>query len=198
MYIHYITLGSHTEHVYTPIVKFGCEKVVFIYSMDNDPFLNKEEIKKIKENLENAKKICKELNLPCEFIKLNGSEFYKNIMILKEKIQNEKNKVIVNITGGRKILSLATYVAAASCPNVEKILYYYNNEIILIPKEYNLTKFEQKILDIIKEKPKKITEIAKELNVKKPLISRYVSQLEKKGFIKIIKEGNSKYVKKLI
>ena len=198
MYVHYISLGSHDKHLYEPFKKYPCKKVVFIYSEDYDPFLEKDEIKRIRSNIRNAKKICKTLGLDCEFLKLKGKEFYENIYLIRSKISEEKDKVIVNITGSRKILSLALLISAMDCKNIEKMIYVYDDEILYIPKNFRKTDLEKKILRSLSKGDKRVMDLAEEFKVKKSLISRYIKNLEDKGFVVIYRKGKEKFVRRII
>ncbi|MCQ6254769.1 CRISPR-associated CARF protein Csa3 [Methanocaldococcus sp.] len=199
MTTHIINIGFHAEHIYKPIAEYGAKKVILVYSKDKEEYVKEDDLKKVDEALKKAKELCNMLGIECEEVKINGIEFEKNVEILRDIIKKEDNKVIVNITGGRKITSLALlYASLYEFQKVDKIVYVHKKRIIELPKiahPYNLTKFERKILASLNEGEKTITELAKEFNVSLPAIIKYVNSLESKGLIKTEKIGRKRIIK---
>ncbi|AEF95765.1 CRISPR-associated CARF protein Csa3 [Methanotorris igneus] len=198
MTTHIINIGFHVEHIYKPIAEYGAKKVILVYSKDKEEYTKEEDLKKVDDALKKAKELCNMLGIECEEAKINGVEFEKNVEILRNIIKKE-GKVIVNITGGRKITSLALlYASLYEFQKVHKIVYVHKKRIIELPKlahPYNLTKFERKILVSLNEGDKTITDLAKEFNVSLPAIVKYVNSLENKGLIKTEKIGRRRIVK---
>jgi len=198
MTTHIINMGFHTEHVYKPIAEFGAKKVVLIYSKDDEEYTSEEDFKKIDVALNKAKELCNMLGIDCEEVEVKGMEFEKNVEIFRELIQNENNRIIVNITGGRKITSFALlYASLYEFQKIDKIVYVHNKRIVEFPKiahPYNLTKFERKILSSLNEGEKTITDLAKEFNVSLPAIVKYINSLEQKKLVKTHKIGRKRIV----
>jgi len=198
MTTHIINMGFHTEHVYKPIAEFGAKKVVLIYSKDDEEYTSEEDFKKIDVALNKAKELCNMLGIDCEEVEVKGMEFEKNVEIFRELIQNENNRIIVNITGGRKITSFALlYASLYEFQKIDKIVYVHNKRIFEFPKiahPYNLTKFERKILSSLNEGEKTITDLAKEFNVSLPAIVKYINSLEQKKLVKTHKIGRKRIV----
>ncbi len=191
-------MGFHTEHVYKPIAEFGAKKVVLIYSKDDEEYTSEEDFKKIDVALNKAKELCNMLGIDCEEVEVKGMEFEKNVEIFRELIQNENNRIIVNITGGRKITSFALlYASLYEFQKIDKIVYVHNKRIVEFPKiahPYNLTKFERKILSSLNEGEKTITDLAKEFNVSLPAIVKYINSLEQKKLVKTHKIGRKRII----
>ncbi len=191
-------MGFHTEHVYKPIAEFGAKKVVLIYSKDDEEYTSEEDFKKIDVALNKAKELCNMLGIDCEEVEVKGMEFEKNVEIFRELMQNENNRIIVNITGGRKITSFALlYASLYEFQKIDKIVYVHNKRIVEFPKiahPYNLTKFERKILSSLNEGEKTITDLAKEFNVSLPAIVKYINSLEQKKLVKTHKIGRKRIV----
>lgn len=203
MIIHIISLGFHTEHLFSLFVKYGADKAIFVYSIDNEPYLS-EELNKIHEkNVEDtmhaAKELCGMLNIKCEFLKVESSNFEQNLNIFRKIIKNEDN-TIINLTGGRKIVTLALHQAALmEYKKVFKITYVENRNIIEIPKSIclyeNISLFERKIVNVLMSGEKSISEISNLLGVKRPSVSAYIPRLEEKGLISVEKKGRSKIIR---
>jgi CRISPR-associated protein Csa3 len=138
------------------------------------------------------------LGIDCEEVEVKGMEFEKNVEIFRELMQNENNRIIVNITGGRKITSFALlYASLYEFQKIDKIVYVHNKRIVEFPKiahPYNLTKFERKILSSLNEGEKTITDLAKEFNVSLPAIVKYINSLEQKKLVKTHKIGRKRII----
>ncbi len=194
---HIINIGFHIEHIYRPIAEFGAKKVILVYSKDKEEYTSEEDFKKIDNAIKKAEELCKMLGLKYEKIKINGLEFEKNIEILRDIIKKEKD-VLINITGGRKITSLALlYAGLYEFENVFKIVYVHKKRIIELPKiahPFKLTEFEKKILSKLNEGEKTISELANEFKVSLPAIIKYVNSLERKNLVRTKKIGRKRFV----
>ena len=193
-----INVGYHTEHIYKPISEFGASKVIIIYTKDDEPYITKEDHEIIDNAVKKAEELCSMLGIDCEKVKVNGIDFEKNVEIFREIIKNE-DRVIVNLTGGRKITSFALlYASLYEFHSIDKIVYIHDRRIVEFPKiahPYNLTKFERKILASLNEGEKTISELAKEFDVSLPAIIKYVNYLEEKRLVKTRKIGRKRIVK---
>ncbi|AIJ05277.1 transcriptional regulator, ArsR family [Methanocaldococcus bathoardescens] len=198
MKTHIINIGFHIEHIYKPIAEYGAKKAILVYSKDNEDYIKEDDLKKVDESLKKAEELCSMLGIECEKVRISGIEFEKNVEILRDIIKKE-DEVIVNITGGRKITSLALlYASLYEFDKVFKIVYVHKKRIIELPKiahPFKLTNFERKILASLNEREKTISELAEEFNVSLPAIIKYVNSLEKKNLIKTEKIGRKRIVK---
>ena len=198
MTTHIINVGHHTEHIYKPISEFGASKVIIIYTKDDEPYITKEDHEIIDNAVKKAEELCSMLGIDCEKVRVNGIDFEKNVEIFREIIKNE-DRVIVNLTGGRKITSFALlYASLYEFHSIDKIVYIHDRRIVEFPKiahPYNLTKFERKILASLNEGEKTISELAKEFDVSLPAIIKYVNYLEEKRLVKTRKIGRKRIVK---
>jgi CRISPR-associated protein Csa3 len=193
-----INVGFHVEHMYKPISEFGADKVIIIYTKDNESYITKKDHNTIDDAVNKAEELCAMLGIHCEKVKVNGIDFEKNVETFREIIKKENN-IIVNLTGGRKITSFALlYASLYEFQNIDKIVYVHDKRIVEFPKiahPYNLTKFERKILAYLNEGEKTITELSQEFNVSLPAILKYVNSLEEKKLIKTRKIGRKRIVK---
>jgi len=116
----------------------------------------------------------------------------KIVFIHKENLNSE---FLYNISGGTKIMSLACYTLASFLG--EKVFYIFKKqsgemELIRLPTlkinldflRESLSGKKLKFLELIKEKPRTITELSKILKLAKPTISLgYVDKLEQQNLI---------------
>ncbi len=116
----------------------------------------------------------------------------KIILIHKE---NPGSEIIYNLTGGTKMMSLSCYIIASLLG--ERVFYIFKKdddsmELIELPTlRFNiefLNKLSGKkirLLELIREKPRTLTELSKILKLSKPTISiGYVEKLEQQNLIK--------------
>ncbi|AEC52737.1 hypothetical protein PNA2_1822 [Pyrococcus sp. NA2] len=216
-----VTVGEHINHIFREkelilpprLKKAGImiDSAVILYSFRRNA--KKDDIEKILENVQKAEKRFKSKNIPVTSIEV------KNPYLFQERIREFEKlivpKTVINITGGRRILGYELFYAAIKVLNedpevVESIFYVTEDghpiELPVIDPKARLTPLEVEILEIIQkaEKPITITEIRNALSMRrdKPyplsLVSEYVSNLERKGYIKKETRGRMKLVTSLI
>ena len=182
------TIGEQEKPLYEGMKVIS--KIDKVYLLASDFTDNIAE--KIKQNISNL--------YQADVIKINEKELDSIIDTLIEIHRKEKNSEFVyNLTGGTKIMSLACHVVASFLG--ERMLYIFKRgdnsmEIIEVPVlKYNLNKIiarddkRHKILKLLKEKPRTITELAKILKLEKATVSA--------GHIKKLKEQNLVEIKEI-
>ena len=118
------TFGVEPEGIIQGIIQNGCEKLILLVPDDL----------KSKKNLKQIENMAKQMEIIIEKIIVSPYSFMENVQKIKE-IVRQNDEVIINITGGRKPLSLAAAMAGF-VTNPKKIIYIQeeNNQPIEIPK----------------------------------------------------------------
>ncbi len=122
------TFGISPGGIKAAIKQNGCEKLILIYSEKMTEEAS-QELRKIEE-------LVKYFGIELVKIEVHPYSIMDNITRMKEIIKNEKGKeIILNVTGGRKTLSLAATLAGF-VTNPTKIVYIQeeNDQAIEIPK----------------------------------------------------------------
>ena len=193
MVVHIIPIAFHSKHIYNALKKYGATKIIFIVA----PVKDSEALNKVKDAVRQAKKIMNLLGMQYEIVKLkNDYDVQERIKTYKTLITQHK-PVVINLTGGPKFDSLILYAIAIQHPeNVLDVIYIRDDieEVTTLPLPLcqNLTKFEKKIVDIVKAQPLVTTkEVAKRTKRSLSQITLYIQNLEKKGIIKTEKRGRT-------
>lgn len=182
------TFGEASEGVIQGIKQNGCEYLILLV-----PRILTE---KAKENLRKSEILAKQMQIQVRKVTVSPYSLMENIQIIKQLIEDQTgNKVILNVTGGRKPLSLAATLAGfVAAP--EKIIYIQeeNDEPIEIPKftigEKFLSQEKRSILKCIKTDTK-LEEIEKNLKKKNNgskeyhTIMKHLRELAEMSLIKI-------------
>lgn len=122
------TFGEAPGGIIESIKQFNCEKIILLVP-------EKLRTKKSKEGLKEITDLTKQLDIKTEKIKLHPYELMKNITRIKSIIKKENNQTILNVTGGRKTLSLAATLAGF-VTKPERIIYVQEetHEAMEIPR----------------------------------------------------------------
>jgi len=120
------TFGIEPEGIIQGIKQNGCEKLVLLISQKLTP--------EAKEGLKKIENIAKQMEIKVEKIIVSPYSLMENIEKIKQLLR-ENDEVILNVTGGRKPLSLAATLAGF-VTNPKRIIYIQeeNNQAIEIPK----------------------------------------------------------------
>lgn len=204
MKTHIVNVGFHADHIIKPIMTYGANKVILINYLDENSKFKDEVLFAI----EKAEELCTISGLECKKLDLEWESFEKTVELISKKIKTE-DEVVLNITGGKKTISIAMIYAAFLNPEkISRIVYDEEKEIKEIPMPNTwsrllsdfksgktLTGMEQRILGVIYEKNMSISEIAAELRITSPAVLKSVNDLELKGYVESIKEGKSRIIK---
>jgi len=185
------TFGEAPGGIIEGIKQFGCQKLVLLLS----------DMPQTKKSIRGLRKIEKntiEMNIPLEKIIMPPYSIMDNVHKIKQVIIENGNNVILNITGGRKTLSLAAALAGF-VTNPEKIIYIQeeDNKPIEIPKftiyEKLLSNEKRIILNVIKKNTNlnDIKKLLKNQNISKnePILRKHLRDLERKELIEIDKNS---------
>ena len=191
------TFGEAPEGIVDGIKQFGCHKLILIVP-------DELKTKKATAGLREIEKTTKQMKIQLQKIKLPPYSLMENIQKIKEIIRNEsQNEIILNVTGGRKTLSLAATLAGFVA-NPKEIVYITEEDktTIQIPKftigEKLITKEKRSILGSI-SKNTTLIEIEKCLGDKGDISKNYYSmkkhlrELADEGLIEISKERPQTY-----
>jgi len=133
-------------------------------------------------------------------VKVDVSEFYDAVATIAEKLREESknvNKVIINLSGGMRILILEVLVAAHLLKLKALVEIEFENFLGLakFPLELlriELSEKEKLILKyVVSRKETTITNIANALELSKTTAHRKVWKLASQGLIKIEKKGKT-------
>ena len=121
------TFGEEPEGIIQGIKQNGCEKLILLIpeklSVDS------------KRGLEKVETLTKEMEIQIEKIVVSPYDMMENIKKIKRLVAENADDVILNITGGRKTLSLAASLAGfVSLPKDIIYIQEENNQSISIPK----------------------------------------------------------------
>jgi len=183
------TFGESPGGTIASIKQNGCEKLILI--------LSKDLTKKAKEGLKRTEQIARQMNIRVEKVAVPPYELMENIQKIKRLITTQDgNNVILNVTGGRKPLSLAATLAGFVA-NPSKIIYVQeeNDQPIEIPKftlgDKLLRPEKMKILKCI-ENNTTVKEIKEKLGNRKKYhnITKHLRELERLELIRL--DNNSR------
>ncbi|ASJ08824.1 DNA-binding protein [Thermococcus siculi] len=216
-----VTVGEHINHIFRNdrlILPQRLEKAdviidsaVILYSFMKSA--EDDDIKKINDCVKKAERAFFALDIPVI------TKEVKDPYLFQERIEEFERlivpKTVINLTGGRRILGYELFYAAIEVSNknpdaVEAVFYVTEDghpiELPVINPQARLTQLEREILEIVRQsdKPITITEIRDTLSERRgsvyplPLVSEYISRLEKKGYVKKEPKGRKKFVVALI
>jgi len=181
------TFGEAHEGIIKGMKCFNCQRLVLLLSKEP-------QTDKAKENLKEIEEAAKTMKIPIEKIIISPYDIMENILKLKKLINKSGDDVILNVTGGRKTLSLAASLAGfVSNP---KIIVYFpeeSNNYIEIPKftlGNKLLRSEKREVLKCVGKNTTVEEILKKLNNKKEYrtVLKHLRDLERTDLIK--RDGN--------
>lgn len=182
------TFGEDPGGIIANIRQTGCDKLILL--------IPKNLTKDGKEGIKELEKITQEIKIKLEKLIVSPYSFMENIHKIKELISSQSgNDVILNVTGGRKTLSIAaTLVGFVSKPS--NILYFQEEtgQPIEIPKftleEKILSQPKRAILGCIKsettlEEVKNCLKAKGNKSVAYHNIKKHIRGLSEKELIKV-------------
>lgn len=162
-------------HAYSP------SKIILLVAEDT--------IKKdvVVKDLEKVKELYGKIAV-IEIIKVNGSDLLSIAEKTISLLENEKGKMIVNISGGWKLLAQGVlygcyarseFVSKIICNNIE------DNTIVELPKlTYGLSKTKRKVLEeISKRNGKAVSDIADNIGKTRGMLYQHLKELKESGYV---------------
>ncbi len=158
---------------------FSPSKIILLVAEDS---LKKEIVGK---DLEKVKEVYGKVTT-IEIVKVNGSDLLSIAEKTINLLENEKGKIIVNISGGWKTLmqgvlygcyARSELVSKIVCNNIE------DNTIVELPKlTYGLSGTRRKVLEeISKRNGKAVSEIADKLGKTRGMLYQHLKELKESG-----------------
>lgn len=119
--------------------------------------------------------------------------------ILKKELLKKPDEMIVNLSGGMRILILATYIATLlTCPNdalieleTEDRERKYTIPNLSIRNLIKLRKIQEEILKKLKREAKTTSKLLEELKIPRSTLHKYLRGLERIGLITVGKEDRT-------
>ena len=173
------------EPVMVAVTKYGADKLILVLNKDADK-TQEDSLQAIKSTFDKILEIKLVKIDPYDVVKI-AAEVVKAIDFM-----SDKDSIVVNITSGRKTMSLGLlYGAYARISKVNKVLYISEEQqIIELPKlSFNLTQSQQKVLELVhSDKYKTVTEMAEKIDISTGMLYRNIKELQDLGLIEE-KEG---------
>jgi CRISPR locus-related DNA-binding protein len=186
------TVGQHPEGIIESIKKFPCDKLILIA----DEWSKDKSLPKIKE-------VSKSLDLSLEIINVNPYDAIDIVTKLKEAIRiNKGSNIILNITGGTKVMAIAGTLAGIAVGDLIREIIYISeddNKIISIPRLLTPSKLlsseKRKILHILAERMNQTAdELRETIKGQMQAIWKHLRELEEMGYIKSSNEKPKRYL----
>ncbi len=192
-------LGFETDQLVSCIVKEGIEKGDKIIVLRPE---EKEEETRGDSSYENLKDVVKQVSSEIELQKivLDYRNFQEILAKISKYIRKSEGKVVLNISGGPRIIIIAlTVVGIFYRDEIETI--YNHSEIDKEIRKINLPSVFQPLKDneikilrtIYKKSPLKFKDLVKEIDVSKSTISRIMKRMEEQNLVEIEEKGREKY-----
>lgn len=162
--------------------KFSPSKIFLVIAEDSLERID------VKEGISKVKEIYGKL-ASIEIVKVKGAELLfvaKKIITLLE--DNKEKKVIVNVSGGWKLLAQGVIYGCYARPDyVEKIVCnnIENDSVVELPKlSFGLSSAKKELLEKLeKRNGKSISDIAKKLDRTRGMIYQHLKELKENGYV---------------
>jgi len=194
------TIGFDISQIISVIVKFGIEQ--------GDRFVlirPEEETDQRAQNTFNeiqnfAKQISNDFKV--EVFRVPHKDFEGSVLKLMELIRSSEGEIIANISGGpREILVPFVVSCLLNSDKVKKTVNFSDIDRVArevsFPKIYNIMeeKIQSILLDISKNEPTNITDIAQRNDLSESTISRFISRLASIGAVHVSQKGKIKEIR---
>lgn len=185
-----------TEPIVSSVSKYSITKIILLRQKSLD--------KKLDLALTKLKSTFKKPNFDLEIKTLDN---VYDIYLTAESLVNildalpSKDKVYLNITGGRKTLSLGLLFGAYARANKIKEIVYVTEEkgqFVILPKlDFDLSESEKKVLEYILSCNKNncdliITRLAEDVGLSRAMVYKVLTELENRDYI--TSDAENKYI----
>ncbi len=193
-------LISSVYEIIDPIVasvsKYNIKKIILLRQKDLD--------KKMEVSLNKLKETFKKPNFDLEIKIIEDVYSIYNVANSLVNILDalpSKDKVYLNITGGRKTLSLGLLFGAYARANKIKEIVYVTEEkgqFVILPKlDFDLSESEKKVLEYILNCNKNncdliITRLAEDIGLSRAMVYKVLTELENRDYI--TSDTENKYI----
>ncbi|MCE4605949.1 MAG: CRISPR-associated CARF protein Csa3 [Desulfurococcales archaeon] len=182
-----ITLGFDSSVVLRAISKHGInsnDQIILITSTTPHPKAENA----INETVKFIGKI--EKNITVETLRVEEHDFTKTVRTIYNKIGNlkkRKREIIIDISGGPRIIGLASYVAAGlngiHTVNITTETQSRNIALPVIVDPIEIQKPTPRQLELLKTLPARPSDIARKMHITRSAVSKMIKTLAKKGLI---------------
>lgn len=192
-------LGFETDQLVSCIVKEGIEK------RDRIIILRPEEMKEETRGesaYEDLKDIVKQVSkdIDIQKIVLNYRNFEDIVEKISKEIRNTEGEIVLNISGGPRIIIIALTVVGIFYQNKIKRVYNHSEidkeiRAIELPSTFQpLKENEKKILRTMLEKsPLRFKDLVERVKLSKSSVSRLVQKMEENNLVEVEGKGREKY-----
>jgi CRISPR locus-related DNA-binding protein len=193
-------LISSVYEIIDPIIssatKYSINKIILLRQKDLD--------KKLELSLQKLKETFKKPNFNLDIKVVD--DVYDIYVVSKTLVDvldsvPSKDRVYINVTGGRKTLSLGMLFGAYARQKLVKEIFYITEEtgkIVILPKiEFGISESEKKVLDYIRKCNDKncdlvITKLAEDIELSRAMVYKVLTEVEERGYI--TSDKDNKYI----
>lgn len=127
-------MGTHAKSIYHFMHKYAIRKIYIILSKSNTPEIE-HKIEELKEEIR-TKVVDLDHDIQIVYIAVPHTDFLKSFQTIYDTLKKEiNNDVIVDITGGRKIVSYSLHYAYShfirNFRGISKLVYFYEEEEVV-------------------------------------------------------------------
>jgi CRISPR-associated protein Csa3 len=199
MKIYISTIGFDISQIISLIVKYGIEKGdKFVLIRPED-----ETDKRAENTLNEIRNFTGQINseIKVEVFRVPHKDFEGCVMSLIDLVKSSEGEIIANMSGGpREVLVPFVVACLVNSDKVKKTVTF--SDMDRMAREITLPritcaldeKTKRILLDISKNQPTMITEIAERTNLSESTISRFISRLVDMGAVLIVQKGKVKEV----
>jgi CRISPR-associated protein Csa3 len=197
----YITLsGFDSSQIVSLIVKYGIEggdRLILIRPEIETDHRGESTVQAVRDL---SRQIDSSIEL--QIHRVNHQDFEEMVMSLKDLIENAKDQVIANLSGGPREIFLAFTIACLTRSDMIFKTTSYSDidrslrEIILPNITAPLEERQKQILkDVFENQPTTISGIAQRLSVSESTISRQVARLADQKALDLVQKGKTKEIR---
>lgn len=174
------------EPIMKNIAEYDIEKLILVH--EEEKLADKKDWDRKSQEIREMEESPISEVIEIEKISTGLNELYRVAKDVYKEISTEERKIIVNVTGGRKMQAIGTLLAASKTKSVEEALYWPEeaskvNEKIQVPLfNFLISEKEQKVIGKVSQynQAKKIVE---DLEMSQSMVYSHLRDLEKKGFL---------------
>lgn len=174
-----------TFYSFVPLVAavhaFSPRKIILVAASDS---LKKEDVKK---ELAKAKEVFGNV-ARIEVLEVDGGDLVSIAKKTRDTLEKEKGDVIVNVSGGWKLLAQGVIYGCYARPELVRKVVCNNledNSIVELPKlSYGLSAVKKELLaEMAKRNGRTIAEIAKKLGKTRGMVYQHLKELKDAGYV---------------
>lgn len=192
-------LGFDTSQLYQCMLNYGMDSGdhVILVRPEDDSARGEEAVEQIESMLRKV-----DPDITTEVVEVDPNNFDVAAEKLVDVLNRQDNELILNLGGGdRAILVALAMATVTTSTNVRAVTLL--SDVTRDRQEIDLPNYpepdkekEREVLSfILDEAPVSNSEVVNELGYSESMVSRIISELEDKGYIKVTSEGRSNLIK---